>query len=123
MRSILPEALEQRRIAVAKSHNRAVLLLLVSVLSVLALLGLILPRAVSRGQIPWSLGVLAIPIVLLEFYAARRIVQRDDQHAEQLGFLCPHCGRSLYEARSLLHLTGQCPKCGESIVKGSSSKR
>ena len=109
MKTVLQGEWAAKRNKIAKTHNLLVLALLVAIF--LPALGLMaLPRG-TRYAVP----VVVALMILGEAYGIYRIVQHDNAQCRRLGFLCPFCGKPLYEARALIWNT-LCPKCGKDIA-------
>ena len=114
MKSVLPPELESKRLTIAKTHNRLVLMLLAGMFAGIFLLVGITP---VRGPRAWPYFLVGMIIVLgLEGYGIFRIFKYDEQLCAQLGFMCPHCRKPLYEPRGFINLNGRCPKCKKSII-------
>jgi len=116
VKSELRPDLEQKRLAIARIHNRLTISLLFGFIGSLLGIVMLVPR-------PWNKGAmiaLGLAILAAEFYALARIFQYDKVLCERLGFLCPHCGKPLYEPRGFINVTGRCPKCGKSVAAGES---
>lgn len=110
-RSVLPPEFEAKRVTIAARHNQIVGVM------VLLLLAAILSIAVVLRDSPRMWTFLAIAVLgLAEFFAIKRLLKYDEQLCVRFGFLCPHCHKPLYEARSFISLNGVCPKCRRSIL-------
>jgi hypothetical protein len=109
--SVLPHELETKRISIATRHNQIVGVMILSVIVAIFLI-----VALLRGS-PRIWTLLAIAVVGgVEFYVIRRVFKYDEHMCEQLGFICPHCHKPLYEPHSFINLNGQCPKCRKSLL-------
>jgi hypothetical protein len=108
-KSILPNELESKRIAIGTRHNR-----LVGMMTLVALAALFLTIVYLAHTREFWVGIVGLGTI--EVYALRRVLQYDDQMCKQLGFICPHCQKPLYEPRSFVKLNGRCPKCQKSIL-------
>lgn len=110
LKPILPPEMEAKRIQIGKRHN--------------SLCGLM----VLAMAVPW-VGVLILPhrnrtLTLLAplvtgftvLYGINRLIRHDDEMCRRLGYLCPLCGKPLYEPRAATYLTGVCPKCKKNIL-------
>lgn len=118
MQSVLPPGLESKRIAIARRHNHLVIALLIATVAVLfAALLLLTKLAPNPGphKTPLLVSVIVF-IVIFEVYGIRRISRQDDELCRQLGFLCPHCHKPLYDPRGFISITGRCPKCRASAL-------
>jgi hypothetical protein len=111
-KSILPAEWESKRFAIGKRHNQIVGMLL---LGLFAALFMVVPF-IGHGSPWWHVLVAFLPVGLAEIYALRRVFKYDAKMCEQLGFMCPHCHKPLYEPRSFINRNGRCPKCGKSIL-------
>jgi len=109
VKTVLQGEWAEKRNQIAKTHNLLVLALLLA-LFLLALGLLALPHRTPRA-VP---AVVAL-MIIGEAYGIYRIVQYDNEQCRRLGFLCPFCGKPLYEARALIWNT-LCPKCGKNIA-------
>ena len=114
MKLVLTGELLAKRQQIAKSHNFWTLLLFVGILGLIP--GLVrLMRGIPRGF------TITLPILIAAAaYAIYRIIQHDNQLCRELGFMCPFCGKPLYESHALLYNT-LCPKCKRDIVRESPS--
>jgi hypothetical protein len=109
-KSILPRELESRRIAIGTRHNQMVGIM--SLVALAALFLIIIFLAHTRGF--W---IAMVGLGSMEVVALRRLFRYDDQMCEQLGFICLHCHKPLYESRSFINLNGRCPKCRKSVLR------
>jgi hypothetical protein len=118
MNSVLSSELETKRLTIARKHNSLVIRLMVFVFGSLIIALLILnSQKVSARPLP--LGIILTVFVLaggFEFVGLMRIFKYDQQMCRELGFVCPHCGKPLYEPRSWINVNGLCPKCKKSIL-------
>jgi len=118
MNSVLPLDLESKRLTIAKKHNRLVLALMLAMLGV-AVVALLIRNSLTTSARPLPLGIILLVLSLmggLEFVGLIRIFKYDNQMCRELGFVCPHCHKPLYEPRSWISLNGLCPKCKKSIL-------
>jgi hypothetical protein len=116
MKSVLPPALESKRITIEKVHNRRVFYLMIAVFTTLIAAILVMPRDLPK---PYRIGVgigYLILVAAIEAYGIYRIFKGDQRLCKSLGFLCPYCLAPLYEPRASLPITGRCPKCKKSIA-------
>ena len=115
MRSVLPERYQEAGRAISKLHNIRVLVLLVAFMSGMALF-VLFPR---KYLPPINLGAWAIGYLLVlgfgVFAGIYGIARYDIRKAIELGYLCPHCGESLYSSKGFEKITGRCPKCAKRI--------
>ena len=111
MKTVLTGELAAKRQRIARSHNLRVVAMLATFLAA----GLVFALMLPRGR-PHSSVVIAFLICLLvvEGYAIYRIVQHDNELCREIGFMCPFCGKPLYENRALIW-NSLCPKCGRDI--------
>lgn len=117
LKSILPPGMESKRIAIAKTHNRFLLTLMLSVFAGWFVVAL---TASHQRFVFWAaLFVSALVIGWGIYY----VIQRDNALCQKLGYICPHCHKPLYEARANTYLTGLCPKCKRSVVPDSLASR
>ncbi len=118
MKSVLPPELESKRVTIARRHNRLVIALLVATFVALFTTVLLLTKlAPNPGLHKLPLLVSGIILIgILEIYGIRRIISQDAELCRQLGFICPHCHKPLYDPRGLISVTGRCPKCRASII-------
>ncbi len=111
MKTVLTGELAIKRQRIARSHNLRLIgllaLMFVPVLPVLAF------RQLPRG-IPYASWICLGLIIVLEAGGIYSIVQHDNRLCRELGFMCPFCGKPLYENRALIWNT-LCPKCGKDI--------
>jgi hypothetical protein len=101
VKTVLQGEWEEKRNKIGKTHN----LLLIAVL-----------------PIAFVVVFLAV-FVGTEGYGIYRIFRYNNDQCRRLGFMCPFCGKPLYEPRALIWNT-LCPKCGKSIAstgRGDSS--
>jgi len=114
MKSILPADLEAKRIAIAKTHNKLVILLLLAMFSFLSAVVFTVRRlpGLSRHGIFGALLLCGAG----EAYALYRIFKYDEELCKRYDFLCPNCHKPLYEPRAFVNLTGRCPKYGQSFL-------
>ena len=110
MKSVLTGELLAKRQRIAKSHNFRTLLLFLGVL------GLILGLLRLLHGIPHGFIIMLPFLIAAEACAIYRIIQHDNQLCRELGFMCPFCGKPLYESHALLYNT-LCPKCKKDIVR------
>jgi hypothetical protein len=109
VKTVLQGEWAEKRNKIAKRHN----LLVLALLAAIFLLGLSL-MSLSH-HIPHAVPVAVVLMFIGEAYGIYRIVQYDNEQCRQLGFLCPFCGKPLYENRALIWNT-LCPKCGKDIA-------
>ncbi len=101
----LPPKLEAKRLLVAKAYNQFMILNFGVVVALLVAI-LVFVRWFGHPAI-YGLGlVLPVEVAMIHFGT-----RRGDGLCRKLDFLCPHCHRPLFEARSTAYLTGNCPKC------------
>ncbi len=119
MKSVLPAELESKRIKIAKAHNLLVCALLGMLFLGLVLMAALVPRGPSHK--PSNMGLVAgfLAIGILEAYGIYRIIQHDNDLCRQLGYVCPFCGKPLYEPRASTWANGLCPKCRKSLIKSA----
>jgi hypothetical protein len=101
------------RLAIARTHNRLVLVLLGSLFVVVALSVTAFPR-------PWrgaAMVFFGVTILVVELWLLYRIFQYDKVLCRRYGFVCPHCQAPLYEPRGFINVTGLCPKCRRSVLE------
>ena len=116
MKSVLSPESEAKRVRIAKAHNRLVIVLLISMILFLFIFIWIVPHGLSKpSRIEAVVGSFLI-IAALEAYGIYRIIKHDEELCRQLGFMCPHCGKPLYESRSFINITGRCPKCRGNVI-------
>ena len=113
MKSVLPEALEAKRVSIARKHNQLVCGLLFALLALMLVVAL---SVRNRPRQPAWLVSGFLVIGGMEAYGIYRILQHDKQMCFRLGFLCPHCGKPLYEPRNFINMNGKCPKCHMSVL-------
>jgi hypothetical protein len=117
LKSVLPPAMEAKRIQIAKRHNSLCAVMLLAMIAPWVVV-LILP---CRNRSLIWLAALATGITAL--YGIRRIIRHDDEMCQRLRYLCPLCRKPLYEPRASTYLTGVCPKCKKSILPELSGGR
>jgi hypothetical protein len=116
MISVLPEHLEEKRRLIARAYNTRILLILGCLFTLMLSQAFLLPNYANHDQRVWiAIGALAL-FAPFGAYAGYRAIKRGDQLCRDLGFLCPHCGKPLFEARGRIEATGNCPKCKRSIA-------
>lgn len=120
--SILPPDLEAKRFTITKSNNRRVRRLVLAVFVYAILLVYLLPHILRDRPMDYLVIFVAGTSVLLMGYGLYRIIQHDNEMCRQLGFMCPHCGRPLYEPQGFISLNGRCPKCRRSVLPSTQSK-
>jgi hypothetical protein len=109
-KSVLPPELESKRLAIARKHNQLVSLILLAFISVIFPVVFFLQRN-------FTIELLAvIGLGVTEAYGLFRVFKNDNQLCLQLGFMCPHCAKPLYDPHGFINVTGLCPKCRKSIV-------
>ena len=101
----LPPELEAKRRVIAKAYNDVAKLNLLIVMGLLLAVMFLVAR-LGHAAI-YGLGVILPVEVAVMYYSVRR----GDALCRKMDFLCPHCHRPLFEARSTAYLTGTCPKC------------
>ena len=117
MKSVLPRDLETKRVAIAKRHNRLVGALVLSLFA-FAIIALALFLVGPRRPIRTGTFIAGGTIVFgLEAVGIWRILKYDEQMCVETGFMCPLCGKPLYEARNFALLRGECPKCHKSVLE------
>jgi|SRR5271166_363720 len=112
VKSVLPPDLEEKRLAIARIHNRLTIILLFGFMGSLLALARFVPR-------PWNTGgmvTVGLALIGVEIYAIYRIFEYDKTLCVRLRFVCPHCGKPLYEPRGIINVTGRCPKCRKSVA-------
>ena len=114
-KTLLSPELESKRVAIARKHNQIVGWML------LVLLPTMFALAIGFRHRPMSwLIVSLLALVFAEAYSILRLFKFDVEMCERTGFMCPRCGKPLYEPRGFISLTGKCPKCKESVLSESS---
>lgn len=109
--------MEVKRISIAKAHNRLVIRLLFGLFAALLLLAVLVPHGWSKPhRQAFVVGFILLVIVPLEAYGIYWIFKRDEEFCRELGFMCPHCHKPLYEPRAFINITGRCPKCRTSVL-------
>ena len=112
MKSVLTGELAEKRKRIAKRHNFLLLAGFPIVASAILL-------AFSRIQFPphsqYPLPLFFGTVLVVEGFGLYLLLQYDQKLCRQMGFMCPQCGKPLYEPRALLWNT-LCPKCGKDIV-------
>lgn len=112
--SDLPPAMEAKRRAIAKKHNRAVGLL------ILCCYGPLFAAACAISTFPWhamrnfALIVLLCGFILFLVAGLWWIPRYDHELCIRYDFFCPHCKHHLYHDPKTTHrdlLNGICPKC------------
>jgi hypothetical protein len=115
MAPIASDLLEKQRICV-RQHN----------LRVLRLILFLIPCTIGdlfvvHRNMPLGFALFALTYIIL-FYVGLVVIRRaDNKYCYKIGFICPHCGKSLYYASdgydvSILITRGECPSCKQSLV-------
>jgi hypothetical protein len=82
----------------------------------LSVLILLIVAQLPRDHRRVGLLVFVVIVGATEVYGLYRIFQYDKVMCMQLGFMCPHCAKPLYEPRGLIWVNAKCPKCKRSIL-------
>ena len=114
-KTVLPPELESKRVAIARKHNQIVGWMLFVLFPTMFALAIGLRHRPTSWLIVSLLG-----LVFGEAYSIYRLFKFDVEMCERTGFMCPHCGKPLYEPRGFISLTGKCPKCKRSVLSESS---
>lgn len=115
MNSVLPDHLEQKRLIIARANNRRVIRVLVVLGVTLLGVALMLRDLPKEQRFPILLTILGVAFVL-EVYILRNGWKENEEMCRSLGFMCPHCGGTLYEPRSFISINGLCPKCRKPVI-------
>jgi hypothetical protein len=118
VKTVLQGEWEEKRNKIGKTHN----LLLIAVLPIAFVAANLVSMVLPRGT-PYIVVVFLAVFVGTEGYGIYRIFRYNNDQCRRLGFMCPFCGKPLYEPRALIWNT-LCPKCGKSIAstgRGDSS--
>ena len=116
MKSKLPEQMESKRRALAAEHNRSVLLFAPFYFLAAFASFYVARNFVAADYQALALLALAVPLISALYLFVFRLRARGLRRSVEIGYVCPHCGAPLYMARSLTHVTGECPKCKKSLV-------
>jgi hypothetical protein len=114
LKSVLPPAFEAARVRIARTHNQLIVLLLVLFIGTLFGLLRYAPDLMQEDPLKPLLVVVAV-----EFALILALVRFDRFQCRRLGYMCPQCGKPLYESRSMFYLDGICPKCKHQIFKAA----
>ncbi len=120
--SILPPDLEAKRFTIMKSNNRRIRRLLLAMFVCAILLVQLLPHIPPDWQRAYVVIFGLCIFILLVGYGLYRIIKHDNEMCRQLGFMCPHCGKPLYEPQGFISQNGRCPKCRRSILPSTQAK-
>ncbi len=61
--------------------------------------------------------IIILPAVVVGSVAIIYFILRgDDRLCREMDFMCPHCRKPLYDARSFISVNGRCPHCKEGVV-------
>jgi hypothetical protein len=109
--SVLPPEWESKRIAIAERHNLLVGAVGFAPLTLYVML-LVLAQVLGYRPSPPSVVTGGLFVCLaVEIYGLLRVLKYDAVMCERLGFMCPHCGKPLYEPRSfILNVSWSMPK-------------
>jgi hypothetical protein len=109
-KSVLPPEWESKRIAIAERHNLLVGVVGFAPLTLYVVL-LVLAQVLGYRPSPPSVVTGGLFVCLaIEIYGLFRVLKYDAAMCERLGFMCPHCGKPLYEPRNFINVTGPMPK-------------
>lgn len=113
----LPLELDHKLRTIARAHNRY-LVWIVGVWFILTVAGLKISqtqRTLGFGILGGSLVVPLGGVLLVSRWAKKQSIA--------IGFVCPHCGASLYEPpHTRLLSRGECPRCKQSVAGTPDSK-
>ena len=92
MKSILPADLEAKRVAIAKTPNKLVILLLLAMFIIFffAVAPILAPQ-----RNPYAIFEALLLCLVDATYGLYRVFKYDEQLCRRYGFLCPHCQKSL----------------------------
>jgi hypothetical protein len=111
----LPPKSDSRRRAIARSHNRRVVLILAPVI-LFVIIGVIFAKS-NNLQI-LIIGVFGILAVLVFIVGFKYVCRLDMKQSVELGFVCPQCGAGLYcGSLPRLWIRGECPHCKQFIIE------
>jgi hypothetical protein len=114
MRFALPPKFDSMRYAIARSHNRRVVVLLAIIIPFLVI-GTIFTK--SNGP-AWLLGAIWILTLLAYIFGFYYLNRLDKEQSVKLGLVCPLCGAGLYcVTLDRLFIRGECPHCGQFIIE------
>ncbi len=106
----LPPNLEAKRLLIARAYNQFMVLNL-GIVVVLLVAVLVLVKWLGHRAI-YGLG-LVLPAEAAMIHLG---IRRGDDLCRKVDFMCPHCQRPLFEARSSAYLSGSCPKCNACLT-------
>lgn len=111
MPATLPPEYDYKLRTIARAHNRY-LVWIVGVWFILTIAGLKISqtqRTLGFGILGGSLVVPLGGVMVVSRWAKRQSIA--------MGFVCPHCGASLYEPPHTRLLTrGECPRCKQPVT-------
>ena len=117
MPASLPPEFDNKLRTIARNHNRY-LVWIVGVWFILTVAGLKISQ--TQRTLGFSIlgGSLVVPlggVLLVSRWAKKQSIS--------MGFVCPHCGASLYEPpHTRLLSRGECPKCKQSLAETPAPK-
>ena len=117
MPATLPPEYDHKLRTIARAHNRY-LVWIVGVWFILTVAGLKISQ--TQRTLGFSIlgGSLVVPlggVLLVSRWAKKQSIS--------MGFVCPHCGASLYEPpHTRLLSRGECPKCKQSVSEAAAPK-
>jgi hypothetical protein len=113
MNSVLPPEMEEKRLLIARSNNwRALWLIVVPFVASMTLM-YFYPKAFDDAHLPLTGAVFGI-VVVLGFIGSikyNRVLSR------RLGFVCPKCGKPLYDPDYFIQIDGKCPRCKKQVFR------
>jgi hypothetical protein len=111
----LPPKSDSMRLAIARSHNRRVVMILGPIV-LFVIIGAIFSKS-NNLQISMIevFGILAVLVFVVGFMYVSRL---DMRQSVKLGFVCPQCRAGLYCATvNRLWIRGECPHCKQFIIE------
>jgi hypothetical protein len=113
MLNCLPPAFDNTRIQIRRVHVKVFWLIVVFYVALLSLLPVFFRPHEENITI---IGAFFILLVLLNVMFVTMTLHLS-RLCRKLGFICPHCGKSLYEVHGRIFIsTGCCPKCRKLVV-------
>jgi hypothetical protein len=120
MNANLPSEMKRKLGIVRRSHNtRLLIFLAIFIPAVFGGIRLVayVERHIDPGSriplITFTLCVVVIGVLML-----RSVFRHDAFLCRQLGLVCPHCSRTLYEpSLNLLTVRGECPRCKKPVLQ------
>jgi hypothetical protein len=111
----LPPKADAMRRAIARSHNRRVVLILFPIIPFVIIGAVFVKSNNLQTAASVIFGILTLLIFIAGFMSVSRL---DMKQSVKLGFVCPQCGKGLYcGSLPRLWIRGECPHCKQFIIE------